>query len=102
MSTVDSATEFKQIIDDESRNGSELIRLTADLENHERVAAELAAQALEEGCSNLQELRSLFSTADAENKRAVAEFRTTVTARSAALKEIRDQLARLNAPVARG
>ncbi|MDT8924967.1 hypothetical protein RBE51_19450 [Pseudomonas taiwanensis] len=103
MSTTDAAADLKQAIELEGQNQADLIRLGAELQHHEAQAAELAAQAKAEGCNTLDELRALFTTGNAENLRAVAEFKNTVSARRTKISEIRDQLNRLNnAPSARG
>lgn len=103
MSTIDAAADLKQAIELESQNQADLIRLGTELQHHEAQAAELAVLAKAEGCDTIEDLRALFTTGNAENLRAVAEFKTTVSTRRTKIDEIRDQLNRLNnAPSARG
>lgn len=102
MANFNAAEELKQSIEQESKNQAEVIRLNSELELHQRQAAEFAGEAAEVGCNSIDELRTLFGTSEAEDKRTVLEHKTTVNARADLLKSIRDQLARVGAPGARG
>ena len=102
MANFNAAEELKQSIEKESENQAEVIRLTSELSLHERQATEFAAEAAAVGCNSMDELRTLFGASEAEDKRAVAEHKTAVNARADLLKSIRDKLAQVGAPGARG
>ena len=103
MSNTDAGSEFKKGLEIAAANQNDKMRFITELEHHERLKNEFDEQALSQlGCKNLQELRTLYATADAEEKRAITEFLTAVREEQVMLQGLRDAVARLNAPAARG
>lgn len=103
MAEVDNATQLKQLVSTEERNRNEEMRFNTALEHHMALDGELTTEAKEKfGVQSFEELRKLYSTSNAEDGRAIAEFGLVVTAREQLLREIRVGYDALNNSSSRG